>query len=70
MNEVEIMENKNPGEWRLFMQYINGEPMYIVGRQRDMNTVLHSGNIEYRGKYTKREEAEKLRQQLLRGEAE
>ena len=64
------MENKNPGEWRLFMQYINGKPMYIVGRQRDMNTVLHSGNIEYRGKYTKREEAEKLRQQLLRGEAE
>ena len=52
------------------MQYINGEPMYIVGRQRDMNTVLHSGNIEYRGKYTDREKAEQLRQQLLRGEVE
>ena len=61
------MENKNPGEWRLFMQYLNGEPMYIVGRQRDMNTVLHSGNIEYRGKYTKREESREIKAAVIEG---
>lgn len=64
------MTCKNPGEWRLFMQYIDDKPMYIVGRQRDMGTVLHAGNIEYRGKYTDKVKAEELRQKLLRGEVE
>lgn len=66
------MKNKNPGEWRLFGQPIgdNGEWLYIVGRQRDMGQPLHSGNIEYRGKYTNKEEAEELKHKLLRGEVE
>ena len=66
------MTCKKPGEWRLFGQPIgeNGEWLYIVGRQRDMGQPLHSGNIEYRGKYTNKDEAEELKQKLLRGEAE
>ena len=60
---------KNPGAWRLFLNYINGEPWYRVGRQRDMDEPLHSGNIEYRGEYTKdKNEAEALKDKLLRGE--
>ncbi len=66
------MECKKPGEWRLFGQPIaeNGGWLYIVGRQRNTDEVLHSGNIEYRGQYTSREEAEELKQKLIRGEVQ
>lgn len=53
------------------MQYFAGEPMYIVGRQRDTDEVLHSGNIEHRGGYTKdKQTAMDLRDRLNRGEEE
>jgi hypothetical protein len=60
------------GKWRLFMQYINGAPHYIVGRQRFMDEPLHSGNIEYPegATYTENEkEAEELRDRLNTQEA-
>ena len=54
------------------MQYINGNPHYIVGRQRFMDEPLHSGNIEYPegATYTENEkEAEELRDRLNTQEA-
>ena len=35
------------GKWKVFSNYVGGEKQYIVGRQKDMDKPLHSGNIEY-----------------------
>ena len=35
------------GEWRVFCNCVGGEKLYIVGRQKDKNKPLHSGNVEY-----------------------
>lgn len=48
--------------WQVFSNYIDGEPVYICGRRLSMKEPLHSGNVEYRGGYTKnKEEAQRLR---------
>lgn len=54
------------GKWRLFSQYINGEKLCIVGRQRDISKILHSGNIEYAegAKYTDEATAQALADEL------
>ena len=37
------------GKWKVFSNVmpIGGEKMYTVGRQKDLDKPLHSGNIEY-----------------------
>jgi hypothetical protein len=40
------------GPWQIMSQVINGQKMYIAGRQKDLTQPLHGGNVEYRGMYT------------------
>jgi len=39
------------GRWQVFSQIINGERMFISGRQLDTGQPLHGGNVEYFGEY-------------------
>ena len=32
--------------WSVYTNYVNGEPLYSIGRKRFENQPLHSGNIE------------------------
>ncbi len=34
-------------EWQVFSNYFSGKIVYRVGRIKDINEVVHSGNIEY-----------------------
>lgn len=39
--------------WSVYTNYVNGKPLYSIGRKRFENQPLHSGNIEkaFDGKY-------------------
>ena len=52
-------------KWEVQQNIIGGERMYIASRIRDTSAVVHSGNLEYSGGYTRdREEAEATVEQL------
>lgn len=53
--------------WSVYTNYVNGDPLYSIGRKRFENQPLHSGNIEkaYDGKYfSNKEEALRLCNEL------
>ena len=56
-------------EWKVQCNYVGGERLYIPYRVLNTNEVVHSGNIEHYGGYTKDEaEAEKLVDELNKSE--
>lgn len=56
------------GTWKVQSNVINGETMYIPYRLRDTSGIMHSGNIEHYGEYTKdRKEAQAMVDRLNNG---
>ena len=57
-------------EWRVQSNYISGVgERYIAYRIKDLNEVVHSGNIEHYGEYSEdREAVQKLVDELNRRE--
>ena len=35
------------GKWEVYSNLFNGRKVYRIGRLKDVNEVVHSGNIEY-----------------------
>jgi hypothetical protein len=54
-------------EWKPYSNVINGEKMYIAGRQLDADSPLHSGNVEFCGQYEKDRDAVLARCEGLNG---
>ena len=54
-------------EWKVQCNYVGGERLYIPYRVLNTAEVVHSGNIEHFGEYTKdKAEAEKIVAELNR----
>lgn len=69
---IACIENDGGGEMKGIWKVIRN-PMagYIVARVRDTSKPMHSGNIEYHGKYSdNREELERIADELNNAEVE
>lgn len=55
-------------KWKVMSHNVGGEMLYGVYRLRDVNEVMHSGNMEIRGYYDEKAAAEAEADRLNREE--